>query len=509
MPAEARILVVEDEGIVAMDIQNSLESLGYKGAEVASTGEEALERAGEITPDLVLMDIRLGGGMDGVETAMVMGESMDVPVVYLTAYTDEQTLEKAKMSQPFGYLVKPFSPKELQTTIEIALSKHAMEKQMRTRERWLSTTLRSIGDAVVACDLDGRILFMNPMAQILTGWSEAEALDRELEVVIPLTDVTGREFAMHPGRLAPDMDWPEPEICEMRLRDRNGRLIPVEGLATPLRMGRNAMDGVVLVLRDIGFRQAGEEQARIKEEEARQAHRLDAMGKLARGVAHDFNNHLSVIMGVSEMLAADLQEEPDRRDMLEEIRKACRNSVSITKQLQAFARRDSFKLKPVDLNASVREVEKIVRKVMGADVTVRTQLTPLLDLIQADETCLEQAIMNLAMNARESMPRGGVLSFTTSQELLEDAGLSYQFPLVPGQYVLLRVGDSGHGIPPEVRPYIFEPFFTTKSKNRGTGLGLATVHGMMKHLGGNILVYSEPGHGSAFLLYFPIPTSPA
>lgn len=384
MATRARIMIVEDEGIVAMDIQKSLESLGYHHAEVAFSGEEAVSKAMEFCPDLVLMDIRLGEGMDGVESALLIGETRDVPVVYLTAYTDEETLERAKMSQPFGYLVKPFAPNELQTTIEMALHKHFMELQLKERERELSDTVRTLS-------------------------------------------------------------------------------------------------------------------------EAQQTQKMDAMGRLAGGIAHDFNNQLSVILGMGEMLATELRNDPERQELLSEITKACRNAVGLTKQLQAFARRESFKLKPVDLNESVREVERILRRVWTGDITLRTRLANIPGPILADRGCLEQAVLNLALNARESMPHGGNLSFTTSLEELDDPSLPFLFPLVEGHYAMLRVGDSGHGIAPDVLPHIFEPFFTTKSRGRGTGLGLATVHGLMKHVGGNILVYSEPGQGSAFFLYFPLP----
>jgi CheY-like chemotaxis protein len=165
-----RIMVVEDEGIVALDIQDSLERLGYHGVEVLSSGEEALIKAQETRPDLILMDIRLGEGIDGIETATAINDKLDIPIVYLTAFTDEKTVKRAQVTEPFGYLIKPFIEKEIQTTIEMALYKHAMEKELRQREQWLSTTLSSIGDGVIATDAQGRILFMNPEAQKLTAW---------------------------------------------------------------------------------------------------------------------------------------------------------------------------------------------------------------------------------------------------------------------------------------------------------------------------------------------------
>lgn len=508
MASKARIMVVEDEGIVAMDIQTSLESLGYAAPDLALSGEEAVELAAVVKPDLILMDIRLGDGMDGIDTAMLIGDALDVPIVYLTAYTDEQSLDRAKMTQPFGYLVKPFAQKELQTTIEMALHKHSMDRQLREREQWLEATLRSIGDGVIATSPEGRIRFMNPAAQDMTGWLEEDALDRDLERVLPLQDAKGGELPVHPGREALATGRPIHESGELSLVSRTGRTHQLEDSAAPIQTLRGSLEGMVMVLRDASRRKAAEKIHRLEEDRYSQIQKMDAMGRFAGGIAHDFNNHLSVIMGVSEMLASDLEEEPERKGMLEEIRKACRSSVGLTRQLQAFARKGNFTLRPMDLNEAVRDLEKLIRRVLGPEFTVRVDLAPRFESILADQACLEQVIMNLALNARDSMPRGGTVSISTSLEILSDPTLPFVFPLVPGHYALLKVADTGYGVPPEVRPHLFEPFFTYKVGSRGAGLGLAMVYGMTKHLRGNLQIYSEPGLGSAFSVYFPVPGSP-
>ncbi|MCK4263797.1 MAG: response regulator, partial [Candidatus Aminicenantes bacterium] len=178
-----KILLVEDESIVARDIRNMLLGLGYKVSGVASTAREAVQKAEEMKPDIVLMDVMLKGGPTGVDAADKIYTHCNIPVVYLTAYADENTLQKAKKTEPFGYILKPFEEKELQTTIEVALYKFKMEMKLKNRERWLSTILKSIGDAVIATDQKGAVTFLNPLAEVLTGWKQEEALEKPLSSI--------------------------------------------------------------------------------------------------------------------------------------------------------------------------------------------------------------------------------------------------------------------------------------------------------------------------------------
>jgi PAS domain S-box-containing protein len=181
--AKGKILVVEDEKIVAMDIQNRLKSFGYTIAGTAISGEGAIEKAEKTTPDLVLMDIMLKGDMDGIEAAEEISSRFNIPVIYLTAYADESTLQRAKITEPFGYILKPFEDKELYVNIEIALYKHDMERKLKESQKWFAITLECIGDAVIATDTDGYIRFMNPYAEALTGWKEKDAIGKPLKDV--------------------------------------------------------------------------------------------------------------------------------------------------------------------------------------------------------------------------------------------------------------------------------------------------------------------------------------
>ncbi|GAG40521.1 unnamed protein product, partial [marine sediment metagenome] len=196
--ASARILIVEDEGIVAEEIRSRLKRLRYEAAAVVFSGEEAIKKAEETHPDLVLMDIRLRGDIDGVEAAQEIRTRFDIPVVFVTAYADEETLQRAKMTEPYGYIFKPFEDRELRSSIEMAFYKHSIERRLRESERWLATTLKSIGDAVIATNAKGRVLFMNPVAEALTGWKHKDALGKDLTEVFNIVGEETHEIVKNP-----------------------------------------------------------------------------------------------------------------------------------------------------------------------------------------------------------------------------------------------------------------------------------------------------------------------
>jgi PAS domain S-box-containing protein/putative nucleotidyltransferase with HDIG domain len=259
--SKIRILVVEDESLVARDIQNMLRSLGYEVTGIVASGELAIQKAAASTPDLVLMDIVLKGDIDGIAAAERLWEEYGIPVIYLTAYADDTTFERAKLTKPFGYLLKPFEERELQTTIEMALYKSKMERRLREREQWLSTILRSIGDGIIAADARGRIEFMNPLAERLTGWSHEEALDR------PLGDVFAAGAASTGGENAPAAKGgggiaASLIAVEEILASRNGGAFPIELSSTPIIDGKKGPRGNVYIFRDITRRKESEDRLR-------------------------------------------------------------------------------------------------------------------------------------------------------------------------------------------------------------------------------------------------------
>lgn len=256
---ETQILVVEDESIVAEDIRRSLQNLGYKVSAVVSSGEKALKKVEEISPDIVLMDIVLQGEMDGIEAAEKIHSRFNIPVVYLTAYSDEKILERAKITEPFGYIIKPFKERELQINIEIALYKHKIEKKLRESEEWFSATLSSISDAVIATDSKGRVMFMNSVASFLTGWNLEDAKGKKVDEIYNIINEETGEQLENPITMATREGVVIGQAKNVLIA-RNGTKIPVEDSGDPIRDEEGNIIGSVLVFRDITERRQAEEE---------------------------------------------------------------------------------------------------------------------------------------------------------------------------------------------------------------------------------------------------------
>jgi len=492
------ILVVEDEAIVTMDLETRLTRLGYRVVGAVARGEEALARAAEVRPDLVLMDIRLQGEMDGIDAGHLLRTKLDIPVVYLTAYSDDDTLERAKRTEPNGYVVKPFEERSLRAAIEVALYKHEMEKKLKRVERWLAATLGSIGDGVVAADLDGTVTFMNAVAERLTGWGREEALGRPLDDMLRLLEEsTGRPIES-PVRQVLAAGVVVGLASNGLLVARDGRRVPIEDSAAPIRDEAGRITGVVVVVRDASERRrAAADQAQMSDR-LRQAQKLEAIGRLAGGVAHDFNNLMTIVLGHSELLLTRLEPTHPMRSSLTVIQRAAQNAAVLTRQLLAFGRKQALTPTVVDLNEVVTGARAMLDRLIGEDIVLRTATSEREAWVLVDRVQMEQVLLNLAANARDAMPGGGTLTIATSE-----AYVGEHPDATPGPRVVLTVVDTGVGMDAETLANVFEPFFTTKALGRGTGLGLSAVHGIVTQSGGHVEVESEPGRGTRFSIYLP------
>lgn len=267
----ARIMLVEDEGIIAEDIQMSLQDFGYEVCAIVTSGEDAVLKAGDLRPDLVLMDVVLQGPMDGIEAAQRINSQFKIPIIYLTAYADDKMLERAKITEPFGYLIKPFRDRELHSTIEMARFKHEFDVRLKESEEWLSVTLNSVADALVATDRHGLVKFMNPVAEKLTGWKGKEAVAEHVDKVFPvIDDKTGKAIGGFVHRIIDGGKAPL-SLENVALWSRDGRKIDLEANASPIRDQEGQVKGMVLVFRDISERKRADARLRLLSEVVRQS----------------------------------------------------------------------------------------------------------------------------------------------------------------------------------------------------------------------------------------------
>jgi PAS domain S-box-containing protein len=365
----------------------------------------------------------------------------------------------------------------------------ANERRLMEEKRFVDTLMDSLPGVVFLFDTSGRFRQWNKVVEEITGYSA-----RELETLTPLELMDPADVESVAAAISRVPDRGQDEV-EARLLTRDRRSIPYY-----FKITRLATDQGIRTL-GIGIDIS---ERRSLEEQFRQAQKMEAVGHLAAGVAHDFNNLLTIISGYSQLLDAESRESSFDREAIAAIRDAGDRAASLTRQLLAFSRKTVLQPKVLDINVEVRDTEKMLRRVIGEDVRLTTAFDLSAGRIQVDPGQLSQALMNLSVNARDAMPRGGTLTLTTRRvRVSEEEAARVSDDLRAGDYAVLSVSDTGTGMPPDVRARIFEPFFTTKGVGKGTGLGLAMVYGFVKQSGGHIDVRSTVGQGTSFDLYFP------
>ncbi len=290
---------------------------------------------------------------------------------------------------------------------------------------------------------------------------------------------------------------------ELELVRKDRSRIPVETVVSAMKTPEGSITGYVVVNRDISERMKAEEEKSTLQEQLRQAQKLEAIGRLAGGIAHDFNNVLTVIKATCQISLLGLDERDPLYGNLKEIESSADRAADLTRQLLAFSRRQVMEMEVLDLNDIIRGLNKMLHRLLGEDIELVASLRERIGKIKADRGQIEQVIINLAVNARDAMPDGGKLTIETADVELDEEYARTHIDVQPGRYVMLSVNDTRVGMTPEVKARLFEPFFTTKEKGKGTGLGLATVYGIVKQSGGHIWVYSEPGQGTTFKIYLP------
>jgi PAS domain S-box-containing protein len=612
---KTRILVVEDEAIVALDIRRQLADLGYEPVAHTTRGEDAVTLAEQLRPDLVLMDIQLAGERDGIATAQEIRQRFSIPVVFLTAFAGDDTLKRAKLAEPYGYIIKPFEDRDLRTVIEMALYKHQAESDLKESHAALTEIVQGAMDGFYFIDAQCHFLDVNEAFCQMTGYSREEllrmsvadlAVDETQEQI--LADIANRlqngfkrferrqrckdgrvaNIEVSPGfipgagqslfafarditekkrseeetlyaasvleaafestvdaLLLSDNDghmthynrnfvelWNLPQevlasgneklaietVCD-KVRDsigfrkrilylydhpeedafdmmelKNGRIL--ERYSKSYRVGGRVM-GRVWSFRDVTNRKRLEDQLR-------QAQKMEAVGQLAGGVAHDFNNILAVILMHLGLLQEETALSEVVRGSLKDLTIEAQRAAALTRQLLAFSRRQIIQIKPVDLDVLVENLLKMLRRLLGEHITLDWQCESGLPLLNADPGMVEQIVMNLSVNARDAMPSGGSITLSAKPVRIEENAVGNHPESRPGNFVRLDVMDTGCGMDEGVLKHIFEPFFTTKEVGRGTGLGLSTVYGIVKQHGGWMEVESVVGKGSSFHVFLPV-----
>jgi PAS domain S-box-containing protein len=343
--------------------------------------------------------------------------------------------------------------------------------------------------ATIAVDLAGEVISWNARAEQLFGWTEAEVIGRRLPI-----EPADRWHDFQAVLDAAGRDLPIPDHAAQR-QHRDGREIEVSLTAAPIRDARGQVSGILEVLAVPADDRPGPTSIGTQ--------RMEAVGRLAGGVAHDFNNILTAIAGYAGLLAADLPADDPRQADVAEIRKATERATRLTRQLLAFGRREPQQPRLMDLREVVTDVVPMLRQLIGEHIELVTNESSGLPAVFADPSQLEQVVLNLVLNARDAMPDGGRLIVSTSPTVLDESFVALRPGSRTGRHVRLVVEDTGSGMPPDVLDHIFEPYFTTKVSGRGTGLGLSTVYGIVKQNGGYITADSSPGRGTTVSVYLP------
>lgn len=493
---QTKILVVEDEIIVARTIASQLHQLGYTVTGTASSGKAAIGKALETKPELVLMDIILKGEMDGITTASYIRKQLDIPIIFLTAYGDEQTLERAKITKPFGYVIKPFTIKDLRIAIEIGLSQHRLEQELRESRDQLATLLNCMSDAVIATDEQGKITFMNPSAQRITGWLQEEALGKEASEILHIIDELTEEVIENPVTKV----LREKQVMYLEeytsLITKDGRKIPIGDSASPLKRGSHEISGAVVVFWDLSERRQKEylEQALIKEQEL---NRLKSL--FISTVSHEFRNPLAMIQTAVELieLHGTKLTETKKNTYLNRIYGAVQSMEKLMEDVLFMGKAEAgylvYSPAPIKLDQFCQDLIEEFSIIENNSHSIIFNCHSQNNDAVMDEKLLHYLFINILSNAAKYSPAGSEIRFDLTCDLLN-------------KIVIFQVKDQGIGIPKSDQDRIFDSFYRASNVQsfHGNGLGLVIAKKCVDAHNGTIELSSQLGLGTIFTITLPL-----
>ena len=493
-----RVLVVEHSQVDVELCVKELERAGFQvSADLAETPEQFTERLAAREYDIVLADYRLPEwtGMDALKILREQGRS--IPFILVTGTLGEERAVEAIKQGATDYVLKDHLG-ALAVAVQRALEEQRLradrqrsEEALRRSEANYRALFQAAPYGIYLCTPDGRLFMVNRALVAMLGYeSEDEVLALNLADDIYFTP---EERTRLLSSIPPAGEF---RGSEARWKRKDGRPMTVRLSGRSLNSEGGAAGQFMVMAEDVT-------QHRLLEQQFRQAQKMEAIGQLAGGVAHDFNNLLMVISSFTELVSEAGPTNELQKHHLEEVLKAGRRAVALTRQLLAFSRKQVLAPTVLDLNMVVAELGKMLPRLIGAHIKVQLLAKAPHARVEADRGQLEQILMNLAVNARDAMPKGGTLILEVNEVVFEKAHYGPNYNIPPGPYVMLAVSDTGEGMDAETQSHIFEPFFTTKELGKGTGLGLATVYGIVKQSGGYISAYSEKGVGTTFKMYFP------
>ncbi len=497
------ILIVEDEQIVAMDLEAIVRRLGCVVVGTASTGSAAIATAVQLHPDLILMDIRLRGRMDGIAAATEILTGQDVPIIYLTSYSDTATRERAAGTSPYGYLIKPFDERTVQSTIEMALVRHDSDRKLRASEQLFSTTVASIGDAVVTTDSAGQVTYLNPRAADLLNIDQDTCIGQPITTAVTLVDSITRAIHPHPVLHTLATGAPTALQEEITLQRRDGTLVPIEYSVAPICTTQSSPLGAVIIFRDTTARKRIEAEQLEQQRQLEEIKQLERLRILSGGLAHDLNNLFTGVLGFADLALLDLDNAHPSHHAVRQILAITQQATQLSQQLMAYAGGTRTVNQLLDLNEIVTDTVNSLRGAALKDVLISLRLDTNRPALFGDLVQIRQVVLNLVINAAEALTnRQGTITVTTEKHSFTTEG-----GVPPGVYAVLKVHDTGRGMDEATRQRIFEPFFTTKFTGRG--LGLATVLGNIRAHQGVITVASAIGQGTMFTALLPAHTEAA